>query len=162
MPRDVVSSCQFDVVIKVVKDSLYVMQNHGYTILPDGSKSSGHAIDIILRSYVRALVRSNLQYLALHFPVIASLRCPTTIVVTTIMHQHAGIGNIIGMVICDLEVIDRDRVFQDFMLNLLDDHVLAVDQDQDISRPMPPGFSCRVDMVTSGRHLVASIIRLHN
>ena len=51
MPRDVVSSCQFDVVIKVVKDSLYVMQDHGYTIL-----------------------------------------CPTAIVVSAIIHRHAGVS----------------------------------------------------------------------
>ena len=48
------------------------------------------------------------------------------------MHQHAGAGHIIGMVICNLEVIDLNRILQQFMLYLLNDHVLAVDQDQDV------------------------------
>lgn len=52
---------------------------------------------------------------------------------TSIMYQHTSIGDIIGMVILDLEVIDLYGAFQDFVLDLLDNSIFAIDQDQDIT-----------------------------
>ena len=49
------------------------------------------------------------------------------------MHQHTGLGHIIGVVVRDLEIVNLDRAFQQFVLNLLDDHIFAVDEDKDIS-----------------------------
>ena len=49
------------------------------------------------------------------------------------MHQHAGIGHIIGMVILDLEVVDLDGGFEDFVLDFLNDHIFPVDENQNVS-----------------------------
>ena len=53
---------------------------------------------------------------------------------TSIMHQHTRIGNIIGMVILNLEVIDRYRSFENLMLHLLDNDIFAIDEDKYIAR----------------------------
>lgn len=47
---------------------------------------------------------------------------------TCIVHQHADIGNIIGMVTGDLEVVDIDWAFQDLMLDFFDDDIFTVDK----------------------------------
>lgn len=52
---------------------------------------------------------------------------------TSIMHQHAN-ADIIGMIILNLEVIDLDGRFQKLMLNFFNDDILAVDEDENISR----------------------------
>ena len=49
------------------------------------------------------------------------------------MHQHTSIGNIISMVILNLEVIDRYRGFKDFMLDLLDNDIFTIDENKDIA-----------------------------
>ena len=49
------------------------------------------------------------------------------------MYQHAGIGHIISVVILNLEVVDLDWAFQQFMLDLFDNHILAVDENQDVT-----------------------------
>ena len=49
------------------------------------------------------------------------------------MHQHACMGDIIGMIIFYLEVINLDRAFQKFMLDLFNNNILAIDQDQNIT-----------------------------
>ena len=48
------------------------------------------------------------------------------------MHQHACATNMIGMKILDLEVVDGDRGFQQFMLDCLDHDILAVAPDEDV------------------------------
>ena len=50
----------------------------------------------------------------------------------TIMYQNA-IGNIISVIILDLEVIDGYRCFQDLMLNFLDNHILAIDENENVT-----------------------------
>ena len=47
---------------------------------------------------------------------------------TCIMHQHADIGNIIGMITGDLKVIDIDGAFQDLVLDFFDDDIFTVDK----------------------------------
>ena len=49
-----------------------------------------------------------------------------------IMHQHACAANMIGVEILDLEVVDGDRGFQQFMLDCLDHDILAVAPDEDV------------------------------
>ena len=49
------------------------------------------------------------------------------------MHQHTGIGHIIGMIVLNLEIVNLDWVFQQFMLDLLDNHILAIDENQDVT-----------------------------
>ena len=49
------------------------------------------------------------------------------------MHQHAGIGHIISVVILNLEVVDLDWAFQQFILDIFDNHILAVNQDQNVT-----------------------------
>ena len=53
---------------------------------------------------------------------------------TFIMHQHACAASVIGMEILDLEVVDGDRGFQQFMLDCLDHYILAVVPDEDVAR----------------------------
>jgi hypothetical protein len=48
------------------------------------------------------------------------------------MHEHAGLGDIIGMIILHLEVINLDRVFQQLMLDFFNNDILAVDEYQNI------------------------------
>ena len=50
-----------------------------------------------------------------------------------IMHQHAG-GNIVGMIILILEVIDLDGAFEQLVLDFFINYVLPVDKNQNISR----------------------------
>ena len=52
---------------------------------------------------------------------------------TRIMHQHAG-GDIIGMIIRNLEVIDLGRAFEQLMLHFLHNDVFAVDEDENVTR----------------------------
>ena len=49
------------------------------------------------------------------------------------MHQYPSIGHIIRMEPCNIEVIDVDRCFQKFMLDLFNDYIFAIDQNQNIS-----------------------------
>lgn len=49
------------------------------------------------------------------------------------MHQHTDIGNIIGVIACNLEIIDIDGAFQDLVLDFLDNDILAVDKDKNIT-----------------------------
>ena len=65
----------------------------------------------------------------MYLPFCRSILVPTA----AIMHQRTGIGYIIGMVIFDLEIVDLDRAFQQFMLNLFNNNVLTVDKKQDIA-----------------------------
>lgn len=69
--------------------------------------------------------------------------------VTSIMHQHTCIGDIIGMVIRDPEVIDPDRRFEDLVLDLFNDYIFTVDQLKDISGPklagLCPAFYRRIE-----------------
>ena len=67
------------------------------------------------------------------------------------MHQHACAANMIGMEILDLEVVDGDRGFQQFMLDCLDHYILAVAPDEDVPctqiagcRPAPDRYVERV------------------
>ena len=67
------------------------------------------------------------------------------------MHQHACAANMIGMEILDLEVVDGDRGFQQFMLDCLDHDILAVAPDEDVPcaqiagrRPAPDRYVERV------------------
>ena len=85
--------------------------------------------------------------------------------ITFIMHQHACAANMIGMEILDLEVVDGDRGFQQFMLDCLDHDILAVAPDEDVPcaqiagrRPAPDRYIERVfpgtdDLVLSGLHM---------
>jgi hypothetical protein len=50
------------------------------------------------------------------------------------MHQYAGLGDIISMIVLNLEVIDLNRALQQFMLHLLHNDILAVDENQNIPR----------------------------
>ncbi len=49
------------------------------------------------------------------------------------MHQNAGIGNIICMIILNLEIIYLNWCFQDLVLNLLNNDIFAIDQNQNIA-----------------------------
>lgn len=54
------------------------------------------------------------------------------------MHQHKLIRvrvcrNIIGVKILDFKVIDFDRTLEQFMLNLLNNNILAVIENKDIT-----------------------------
>ena len=51
-----------------------------------------------------------------------------------IMHQHACAANMIGMKILDLEVVDSDWGFQQFMLDCLDHYILAVALNENVAR----------------------------
>ena len=46
------------------------------------------------------------------------------------MHQYADVGNIIGVITCNLEVIDMDGAFQDLVLDFLDNDILTIDENQ--------------------------------
>ena len=50
----------------------------------------------------------------------------STVFTTLIMHQYSTIRNIIGMKVLNLKVIDCYRAFQQFMLSLLNNDILAV------------------------------------
>ena len=50
-----------------------------------------------------------------------------------IMHQHADVGNIIGVITCNLEVIDIDGAFQNLMLDFFNNDILAVDKNQNVA-----------------------------
>ena len=54
---------------------------------------------------------------------------------TAIMYQHTTVGHKIRMEALNIEVIDADRRFQEFVLYLFNDDILAVNQYKDISRP---------------------------
>ena len=49
------------------------------------------------------------------------------------MHQHAG-GDIVGVVILDLEVINPDRALEQLVLDFFNNDVFPVDKNQNISR----------------------------
>ena len=49
------------------------------------------------------------------------------------MHQRAG-GDIIGMIILDLEVIDLDGAFEQLVLDFFDEDILTVDKDENVTR----------------------------
>ena len=49
------------------------------------------------------------------------------------MHQHAG-GDIVGMIILNLEVIDLDGAFEQLVLDFFNNDVFPVDKNQNISR----------------------------
>lgn len=51
-----------------------------------------------------------------------------------IMHQYAGVGNIIGMIVLNLEVVNLNRAFQQLVLDFFDDNIFAVDEDENIAR----------------------------
>ncbi len=48
------------------------------------------------------------------------------------MHQYAG-GDVVSMIILDLEVIDLDRVFEQLVLDFFDNNVFSVDEDENIA-----------------------------
>ena len=48
------------------------------------------------------------------------------------MHQHT-VGNIISVIILHLEVVDCYRCFQDLMLDFFNNHILAIDENENIS-----------------------------
>ena len=50
------------------------------------------------------------------------------------MHQHTDIGNIIGVIACNLEVIDVNGAFQYLVLDFLDNDILAIDENQNVAR----------------------------
>jgi len=52
---------------------------------------------------------------------------------TFIMGPNRRVTNIISMVIFNLEVICRFRTFKQFVLNLLNNDILAVEHNKDIS-----------------------------
>ena len=54
--------------------------------------------------------------------------------ITFIMHQHTCVTDIIGVEILDLEVVDGDRGFQQFMLDCLDHDILAVALNENVAR----------------------------
>ena len=49
------------------------------------------------------------------------------------MHQHTT-GHIVGVVICNLEIIDLDRALQQLMLKLFYNDILTVDKDENVTR----------------------------
>ena len=49
------------------------------------------------------------------------------------MYQHAG-GDIVGMIILNLEVIDLDGAFEQLVLDFFNNDVFPVDKNQNISR----------------------------
>ena len=49
------------------------------------------------------------------------------------MHQHTCAGDIVGVVIRNIEVVDGYRSFKDFMLDFFDNYILAVDENEDIT-----------------------------
>ena len=81
------------------------------------------------------------------------------------MHQHACASNMIGMKILDLEVVDCNGCFEQFVLDRLDNHILAVAPDEDVPcaqiagcRPAPDRYVERVlpgtdDLVSVGLHM---------
>ncbi len=87
------------------------------------------------------------------------------------MHQYACIGDIIGMVILDLEVIDLNGAFQNLVLDLLDYNIFTVDQYLNITGAeltgIGPAFDGRIervwrradDFLAVHKHLVVYIIQ---
>ncbi len=76
------------------------------------------------------------------------------------MHQHACVANIIGMVVLDLEVVDGDGAFKNLMLNLLDNDILAVAGDKDMSAQSPfcPSIPTRCSKsIPDFKHHVSSV-----
>ena len=72
-------------------------------------------------------------------PIIPSFAVPTAVMIAAIMHQHKLIRvrvcrNIIGVKILDFKVIDFDRTLEQFMLNLLNNDILTVAENKNISR----------------------------
>jgi len=49
------------------------------------------------------------------------------------MHQHTLFANIIGVEISNLEVVNIDWLFEYLMLSFLNNYILAVDQNKNIS-----------------------------
>ena len=89
-------------------------------------------------------------------PVIPSFAVPTAVMIAAIMHQHKLIRvrvcrNIIGVKILDFKVIDFDRTLEQFMLNLLNNDILAVIENKDITCTEVdcacPTFLCRIERV---------------
>ena len=91
-----------------------------------------HQFNILFCRHICSVVLPRHIQFRTHFPVVSSLPCPDAIMITTIMHQHACAANMIGMKILDLEVVDGDRGFQQFMLDCLDHDILAVAPDEDV------------------------------
>lgn len=48
------------------------------------------------------------------------------------MHQYAR-GNIVGMILLDLEIIDLDRAFEQLVLDFFDNDVFTIDEDENIA-----------------------------
>ena len=81
------------------------------------------------------------------------------------MHQHACAANMIGMEILDLEVVDCNGCLEQFVLDRLDNHILAVAPDEDVPcaqiagcRPTPDRYVERVlpgtdDLVSVGLYM---------
>ena len=81
------------------------------------------------------------------------------------MHQHACAASMIGMEVLDLEVVDCNGCFEQFMLDRLDHYILAVAPDEDVPcaqiagcRPAPDRYVERVlpgtdDLVSVGLHM---------
>jgi hypothetical protein len=49
------------------------------------------------------------------------------------MHPNSVLADEVGMIVCYLEVIDPDRIFKDFVLNLLYYYILAVEGIKHVS-----------------------------
>ena len=81
------------------------------------------------------------------------------------MHQHTCVADIIGVEVLNLEVVDVERGFQQFMLDCLDHDILAVAPDEDVPcaqiagcRPAPDRYIERVlpgtdDLVSVGLYM---------
>ena len=52
---------------------------------------------------------------------------------TSIMYQHTSIGNIISMIILNLEVVDGYGSLKNLVLDLLDNDIFTVDQNQNVA-----------------------------
>ena len=89
------------------------------------------------------------------------------------MHKYTGffrigIGcNIIRVVVFNLEVVDANRAFEKFMLNLLDYDILPVYRDENIAcsqfDSFRPTLLCYIErMGWSGRYCIISGIRYMN
>ena len=91
-----------------------------------------HQINIFFCRHICSVVFPRHIQFRTHFPVVSSLPCPDAIMITTIMHQHACATNMIGMKILDLEVVDCNGCFEQFVLDRLDNHILAVAPDEDV------------------------------
>ena len=82
------------------------------------------------------------------------------------MHQDGLFADIISMVVLNLEIICCLRAFKQFMLNLFDNNILAIEHNENIAGSQVtrtrPSFDRRIERVLRGTSKRLPVDRLMN